>query len=74
MSENVLELKRFYQSPNSSSDDIAFYLDAMLYEIKLLRSGKFTGNIQFGLNCKDGYIGNMNVGLNKCVKMPEKKG
>ncbi|KKL15542.1 hypothetical protein LCGC14_2504570 [marine sediment metagenome] len=54
-------------TPNSKQ-----YLEAIEKEIEKLEDGKFTGNIDFRINWKDGIIGNVNCGLNKSFKFPRK--
>ena len=45
-----------------------YYLDAVRRELEKLEQGKFTGNIEFRPNFKEGSVANMNVSLNKSVK------
>lgn len=45
-----------------------FYLMTISREIEKLEYGKFTGNVEFQLNFKDGVIANENVTLRKSVK------
>ena len=48
-----------------------FYLDVIRREVSKLEEGKFTGNIEFQLNFKEGIIANTNVTLKKSVKQTE---
>ena len=49
---------------------IEWYLDFIKREVKVLKDGKFTGNLDLKLNMKEGGICNMNCGRHKSVKMP----
>lgn len=50
---------------------IDWYLESIRTELEHLRNGRFTGNIQVGFNLKDGGVANINIGLNKSIKMPQ---
>jgi len=49
--------------------NIEKYLEAIRYELEKLRDGKFTGNMDFKVNFKEGSIGNLNIGLNRSLKL-----
>ncbi len=51
-----------------TDENTQFYLEFMAKEIEKLREGRFTGNIDFKVNWKEGSIANMNIGLNKSVR------
>ena len=51
-------------------NSLEWYLQAMAHEIQELIENEFSGNIIFQINLKEGNIYNMNVGLNKSLKMP----
>jgi hypothetical protein len=44
------------------------YLEKIADEIKLCEKERFTGNINFQINLKEGKIGNMNEGVNQSFK------
>lgn len=48
---------------------IQWYLEIIKGELEKLKAGNFTGNIQFKVNMKQGGICNIDIGLNKSVKM-----
>lgn len=48
--------------------NIEWYLEAIKHELEELEKGKFTGNMEFKVNFKDGEIANMNIGLNRSLK------
>jgi hypothetical protein len=48
--------------------NIEFYLEAIRVELEKLFEGKFTGNMEFKVNFKEGSIANMNIGLNRSIK------
>ena len=51
------------------------YHDFIGRELEKLEEGRFTGNMDFKVNWKEGAIANMNVCLNKSVrlvKLPQK--
>jgi len=50
------------------SDNLKFYLDTIQRELERLEQGKFTGNVEFQCNFKDGVIANQNITLRKSVK------
>lgn len=45
------------------------YHDFIADELDKLEDGTFTGSIEFQINMKDGAVGNMNVKLNKSVRL-----
>ncbi|GAG01521.1 unnamed protein product, partial [marine sediment metagenome] len=45
-----------------------WYLDFIKREIEKLKEGRFTGNINFQVNWKEGSVANLNIGLNKSVR------
>lgn len=45
------------------------YISFMRRELEKLEQGKFTGNIDFKVNFKDGGVANLNCILNKSVKL-----
>ena len=47
---------------------LEFYIQFIQHEIEKLEQGKFTGNVEFKVNFKDGGIANLNVNLAKSVK------
>lgn len=47
------------------------YVEFIKNELLQLRFGRFTGNVDFKVNLKEGSIGNMNCVLSKCVKLVE---
>ena len=51
-----------------SSQSIEWYLETIRHELEMLEEGKFTGNMDFKINFKDGAPANMNVTLAKSVK------
>ena len=53
------------------SDNLKFYLDTIQRELERLEQGKFTGNVEFRPNFKDGKIANMNIILAKSVRQIE---
>jgi len=50
------------------SNDLEFYLEAIRIELEKLKDGKFTGNTEFKVNFKEGFICNVNIGLNRSIK------
>ena len=50
---------------------IEWYINHIRDELSQLRDGRFTGNIEYRINIKNGGIANMNNGLHKSLKMPE---
>ena len=50
------------------SNSIDWYLDCIKHELETLEEGKFTGNMDFKINFKDGAPANMNITLAKSVK------
>jgi len=50
-----------------TDENTKFYLDAIKQEIEQLIP-KFTGNITFEINWKEGAVGNMNVKLGKSIR------
>lgn len=48
------------------------YIIFMRRELEKLEQGKFTGNIEFKVNFKEGGIANLNASLNRSVKLMEK--
>lgn len=53
------------------SESLKFYLDTIQKEAERLENGRFTGNVEFQLNFKDGSIANENVVLRKSIKRVE---
>jgi len=54
-------------------DSIKWYLEFVERELGQLKNGGFTGNVGFKINFKEGEIGNMNIELNKSIKMIKRK-
>ena len=50
------------------NDSLKFYLDTIQRELERLEQGRFTGNVEFRPNFKDGSIANLNVTLSKSVR------
>lgn len=51
------------------NDDLNWYIDNVIkHELEQLVESKFTGNIEFKVNMKDGGIANCNCSLNRSVK------
>jgi len=50
-------------------NDLEEYVKYILDELRKLKNGRFTGNVEFKVNLIDGGIGNMNVLLYKSVKL-----
>jgi hypothetical protein len=48
--------------------DIEWYIDSIRHELEKLEEGKFTGNMEFKINFKEGSPANMNVILATSVK------
>ena len=55
-------------------DSIKYYLGKVNEELSKLEEGRFTGNVEFKFNIKDGGIANINVRLNKSIKKPNEVG
>ena len=51
------------------NETLNWYLEFIKRELEKLEDGKFTGNVGFKVNFKEGGIANCNVELNKSVKM-----
>ena len=62
---------RSNQEDSKVNENNEFYLEAVKREIEKLEQGRFTGNIEFRPNFKDGFVANMNIGLNKSLKKVE---
>ena len=45
------------------------YINFIKRELDKLEQGKFTGNIEFKVNFKEGGVANLNCTLNKSVKL-----
>jgi len=45
------------------------YIEAIRHELESLEEAKFTGNRSFKLNFREGGIANMNVQMEKSVKL-----
>lgn len=45
------------------------YIDFIKSELEKLEQGKFTGNVEFQVNFKDGGIANMNSVLRKSIRL-----
>jgi len=45
------------------------YIEFIKRDLESLRDARFTGNIEFKVNFKDGGIANMNCSKNKSVKL-----
>ena len=54
------------------NENTKWYLDFIKREIEKLRTGNFTGNVDFKVNWKDGAIGNLNCVLAKSVRHIER--
>lgn len=48
------------------------YVAKFREEIEFCEKAKFTGNVVFQVNFKDGNVGNMNIGVNQSVKLSDK--
>ena len=53
------------------NSNLDFYIGVIKGELEKLVDGKFTGNVEFKPNFKDGQIGNCNISLHKSVKKME---
>ena len=51
-----------------TSENTKWYIDAVEHEVEKLENNKFTGNIEFKLNFKEGSCANCNISLNKSIK------
>ncbi len=51
---------------------LKWYLDFIQHELEKLEGGRFTGNIEFKVNLKEGGIANLNCVLNRSVKLVDK--
>lgn len=49
--------------------ELEYYIEVFRDENQQLVDAKFTGNVEFKVNYKEGGIANMNCSLNKSVKM-----
>ena len=54
-----------------TEDTIRWYIEYIERELKRLKDGHFTGNVDFKLNWKEGNCANMNVVLTKSVRQLE---
>jgi len=45
------------------------HLDYIQHDLESLKNNKFTGNIEFKINMKEGGIANMNCSKHKSVKL-----
>jgi len=50
---------------------IEAYLIAFRRDLETLKSTKFTGNIEFKINMKEGGIANINIDRNKSLKLSD---
>ena len=51
--------------------NIEWYKNSVIaIELEKLEEARFTGNIEFKVNLKEGSIGNINVTLQKSIKKP----
>jgi len=48
-----------------------WYIEFIDGEVQRLVDGRFTGNVEFQINFKDGGICNQNITLRKSVKQPQ---
>ncbi len=53
------------------TSDIDWYLDFVKQELVKLKEAKFTGNVEFRPNFKDGNICNLNCSLHRSIKKTE---
>ncbi|MCK9370590.1 hypothetical protein M0R04_11830 [Candidatus Dojkabacteria bacterium] len=53
------------------NESTKFYLETIQRELERLEQGKFTGNVEFQCNFKDGSIANLNVTLRRSIKRIE---
>ena len=53
------------------SENNVFYVEAVRKEIEKLEAGKFTGNVEFQFNFKEGNCANQNITLRKSLKRVE---
>lgn len=51
-----------------TDENIQWYLDFIKREVEKLKEGRFTGNVEFKVNWKEGNIANMNIILAKSVR------
>ena len=54
-----------------SNPNTDFYLQSIQREVERHEQGRFTGNVEFQLNFKDGIIANENITLRKSIKRIE---
>ncbi len=55
------------------NENLEWYLDRVVKaELIKLSEGRFTGNIEFRVNWKEGQIANCNVSLNKSIRKIER--
>jgi len=52
---------------------IEAYLIAFRRDLETLRNNRFTGNIEFKINLKEGGIANVNCGRNKSIKFTDEE-
>ena len=50
---------------------LQWYLDFIKEELELHQQVKFTGNVEFQVNFKEGSIANLNCGQKKSIRKPE---
>jgi hypothetical protein len=53
------------------NENTEFYVTATRKEIERLEQGKFTGNVEFQFNFKEGAVANQNITLRKSLKRIE---
>ena len=51
--------------------NLEWYLKAIERELEQLSAGRFTGNIEFKVNWKEGVIANCNICLNRSIRKIE---
>lgn len=52
---------------------IEAYLIAFRRDLEVLRNSKYTGNIEFKINLKEGGIANVNCARNKSIKLSDEQ-
>jgi len=48
-----------------------WYIEALKHEFEQCTENRYTGNIEFKVNWKEGAIGNLNLGLHKSLQAPK---
>lgn len=50
------------------SENTNWYIESLMHELEKLEVNKFTGNIEFQFNFKEGSCANCNINLKKSIK------